>query len=80
MIEHDCELRCLQVLFSRWLGQVKQGLQNPDDPFPWPHADKAWLDQLRQTNMHKFDPSSHKFAKTNVASTVFPDAATSKVC
>ena len=70
----------LQVLFSRWLGQVKQGLQNPDDPFPWPHADKAVLDQLRQSNMQTFDASKHKFAKTNAASTVFPEASASHVC
>ena len=69
----------VQVLFSRWLGQVKQGLQNPDDPFPWPHADQAMLSQLHQSNMQHFDPSKHKFAKTNADSTDFPDAAASKV-
>ena len=70
----------MQVLFSRWLGQVKQGLQNPDDPFPWPHADKAMLDQLRQSNMQNFEPSKHKYAKTDTESTVFPDAPASQVC
>jgi len=69
----------VQVLFSRWLGQKKQGLSNPDDPFPWPHADKAMLDQLRQSNMQSFDASKHDFATTNDDSTRFPDAASSQV-
>ena len=69
----------MQVLFSRWLGQVKQGLQTPEDPFPWPRADKAMLDQLRQSNMQSFDASKHKFAKTNSANTEFPDASASPV-
>jgi len=68
-----------QVLFSRWLGQKKQGLSNPDDPFPWPHADNAMLDQLRQSNMQAFDASKHGFATTNDDSTRFPDAASSQV-
>ncbi|DBA89990.1 TPA: hypothetical protein ACH3X2_004363 [Trebouxia sp. C0005] len=68
-----------EVLFSRWLGQKKQGLSNPDDPFPWPHADKAMLDQLRQSNMQSFDASKHDFATTNDNSTTFPDSASSQV-
>ncbi|KAL3146900.1 hypothetical protein ABBQ38_014872 [Trebouxia sp. C0009 RCD-2024] len=69
-----------EVLFSRWLGQMKQGLQNPDDPFPWPHADKTMLHQLRQSNMQNFDASKHAFASTNTESTVFPNTSASRVC
>lgn len=68
----------LQVLFSRWLGQQKQGLISPEDPFPWPHADKATLNTLRQSNMQSFDPSKHEFVKTNNDQTEYPDGATSQ--
>lgn len=71
-------LTAMQVLFSRWLGQQKQGLSHPDQPFLWPHADKALVDQLKQSNMHSFDPSKHQFAKTDTKQTHYPDGATSK--
>lgn len=72
------QLLILQVLFSRWLGQQKQGLTRPKQPFPWPNADKALVDQLKQSNMQSFDPSKHEFAKTNTSQTDFPDGATSQ--
>ncbi|CAM6116199.1 unnamed protein product [Calypogeia fissa] len=44
-----------QVLFSRYLGQVKQGLLfEPKGSFPWPTADKKMREGLLIRNMHSF--------------------------
>ena len=56
-----------QVLFSRWLGQVKQGWLHGHDNQTWqegPELDKL-VKQLPQQQMHQFDPADHNFVKTN---------------
>lgn len=60
-------LNCLvlpQVLFSRWLGQLKQGLLHDGDSSRW-MADKAVLDQVPQRNMRSFKAEQQKLVMTN---------------
>jgi hypothetical protein len=54
---------CGQVLFSRWLGQLKQGMLTGDDT-SWLTPDSQLVKQMAQQNMHSFDPSKHKFVQT----------------
>lgn len=56
-----------QVLFSRWLGQLKQGLLHDGDGDAWQHGQELQelLQQIPQTQLRKFNPDEHRFAKTN---------------
>lgn len=54
----------VQVLFSRWLGQLKQGMLHNGDTSKW-HQDAAVLKQVPQRSMRSFDPASHKLVETS---------------
>lgn len=47
-----------EVLFSRHLGQLKQGLAGPEY-FQWLQADEEVKRGLLQRNMHRFRPEHH---------------------
>ena len=54
----------LQVLFSRWLGQLKQGLLHDGDSSSW-WQDSAVLEQLPQRCMRSFDADRHRLVQTS---------------
>ena len=57
----------VQVLFSRWLGQLKQGLLHDGDNGAWQVGQELeqLLQHVPQTKMHEFEPEAHRFVRTS---------------
>lgn len=58
----------MQVLFSRWLGQLKQGWLHGDN-YTWVDSPDvhSLLQETPQLNAPQFEPANHKFATISFA-------------
>lgn len=57
-----------EVLFSRWLGMVKQGWLHGGDNYAWQQGSERQrlIQQLPQCSLASFEPAQHKFADIQI--------------